>query len=93
MKGPWPRMQPRTFRHRDQAWSVFPTAISIAIAMAAAVPGRTILIRAVAIVGAAGVGRVVAVVVIPVPVIAMAAGIAIPTAGTIVVLAIADTAA
>jgi hypothetical protein len=86
-------MQPRTFRHRDQAWSAFPAAISMATAIAAAVPGRTILIRAVAIVGAAGVGRVVAVVVIPVPVVAMAAGIAIPTAGTIVVLAIADIAA
>jgi hypothetical protein len=68
-------------------------ATAIAVAITAAVPGRTILIRAVAIVGAAGVGRVVAVVVIPVPVVAMAAGIAIPTAGTIVVLAIADIAA
>jgi hypothetical protein len=60
--------------------------------MATAIPGRTILIRAVAIVGGAGVGRVVAVVVIPVAVIAVAAGVAIPAAGAIVVLAIADIA-
>jgi hypothetical protein len=68
-------------------------ATAIAVTMAAAVPGRTILIRAVAIVGGAGVGRVVAVVVIPVAVIAVAAGIAIPAAGAIVAFAIADTAA
>jgi hypothetical protein len=68
-------------------------AVTMTTAIAAAVPGRTILIRAVAIVGGAGVGRVVTVVVIPVAVIAVSAGIAIPAAGAIVAFAIAHTAA
>jgi len=58
--------------HEAQAESALAAAIALS-AIAAAIPGRAVLIGPVAVVGATRIGRVVAVVVVSVAVVAVAA--------------------